>query len=533
LSTFATGRIFAVGGRLQNLQTFAIVNRKAKVVNSLEMSKPPPPPGKRPHWGNPIQLILAICAVLLVLAVAWYAVGRLRERSEVKRLEKQIRQKGDPLTLAELAATYPAIPDDQNAAIPLLEAWEKDDPAFWQAWKRNERPLPERVSKSYDEELPFLGRKASKFQSGQKLTVASREAAQSFLSEREAHLKAIRSAISRPACCFPLHVEDGFDALLPHLSRIKEEAQTLRIKTLLASESGKRDEAIDTIEQILNLSSFLEKEPFLIGQLVEAACLQIAVNGCEDIISRGNLSDAQLNRLAAMLNKINVRPILLTALRNERASDLSIFDPSGKPLARAAEQAGDTETSRDAQSYRVGMKLMSASGILIKDRRLMLEHMTALINASTNDFPQMFARQGELEQELKEKLRGFPPKIFAGLMLPASGKVPQRFIVLEARKRCGLAAIQVERYRLVHKGELPKGLDVFETAFSPDLLKDPFDGKPLRFRATEKGYVVYSVGPDLKDDGGTPPGTRKAKGLDETFRVNFRDTSTNSSTTHP
>src|SRR6185436_3263992 len=106
------------------------------------MSKPPPPPGKRPHWGNPIQLILAICAVLLVLAVAWYAVGRLRERSEVKRLEKQIRQKGEPLSLAELAATYPAIPDDQNAAIPLLEVWEKDDPAFWQAWRKNDRPLP-------------------------------------------------------------------------------------------------------------------------------------------------------------------------------------------------------------------------------------------------------------------------------------------------------------------------------------------------------------------------------------------------------
>jgi len=179
------------------------------------------------------------------------------------------------------------------------------------------------------------------------------------------------------------------------------------------------------------------------------------------------------------------------------------------------------------------MKLMSASGILIKDRHLMLEHMTALIDASTKDFPEMFARQAELEKELEQKARGFPPKIFARLMLPASGRVIQRFVALEARKRCALAAIEIERYRIGHNAESPKSFADLGAPLSSLLLQDPFDGKPLRYRAAEKGYVAYSVGADLKDDGGTPAGTRKAKGLDETFSVNFRDASTNSATTHP
>jgi hypothetical protein len=36
----------------------------------------------------------------------------------------------------------------------------------------------------------------------------------------------------------------------------------------------------------------------------------------------------------------------------------------------------------------------------------------------------------------------------------------------------------------------------------PSVPADPFDGKPMRYRKLAKGYVVYSVGPDMKDEGG-------------------------------
>jgi hypothetical protein len=31
---------------------------------------------------------------------------------------------------------------------------------------------------------------------------------------------------------------------------------------------------------------------------------------------------------------------------------------------------------------------------------------------------------------------------------------------------------------------------------------DPYSGEPMRYRAQPSGYVIYSVGPDRKDDGG-------------------------------
>lgn len=40
-----------------------------------------------------------------------------------------------------------------------------------------------------------------------------------------------------------------------------------------------------------------------------------------------------------------------------------------------------------------------------------------------------------------------------------------------------------------------------------DLLVDPFDGHPLRFKAAPSGIVIYSLGENLSDDGGQIPST--------------------------
>ncbi|MCP4377762.1 MAG: hypothetical protein GY794_16495, partial [bacterium] len=48
---------------------------------------------------------------------------------------------------------------------------------------------------------------------------------------------------------------------------------------------------------------------------------------------------------------------------------------------------------------------------------------------------------------------------------------------------------------------------------------DPFDGKPLRMaRDKNGGVILYSVGPDIKDDGGQTLGNGKTTG-DITFRL--------------
>ena len=69
-------------------------------------------------------------------------------------------------------------------------------------------------------------------------------------------------------------------------------------------------------------------------------------------------------------------------------------------------------------------------------------------------------------------------------------KLDARFI---ASLRATQAAFSVESYRR-EQGQLPEAL--------PSKLADPYDGQPLRYKKLAKGYVVYSVGEDGKDDDG-------------------------------
>jgi hypothetical protein len=49
---------------------------------------------------------------------------------------------------------------------------------------------------------------------------------------------------------------------------------------------------------------------------------------------------------------------------------------------------------------------------------------------------------------------------------------------------------------------------------------DPFDGKPLRYKRTEPGYMVYTIGPDGVDDGGRERGpNERGENPDWVFRV--------------
>jgi len=50
----------------------------------------------------------------------------------------------------------------------------------------------------------------------------------------------------------------------------------------------------------------------------------------------------------------------------------------------------------------------------------------------------------------------------------------------------------------------------------PAVPTDPFDGQPLRYRKVGEGYLLYSVGADLKDDAGNPVTVGKG---DIAFRV--------------
>jgi hypothetical protein len=73
-----------------------------------------------------------------------------------------------------------------------------------------------------------------------------------------------------------------------------------------------------------------------------------------------------------------------------------------------------------------------------------------------------------------------------------------------ARLRVAQTVVALERYRLKNERQLPLKLSELFPRFLHFAPLDPFDGYPLRYTNLPEGYIVYSIGKDLKDNGGTP-----------------------------
>jgi hypothetical protein len=86
--------------------------------------------------------------------------------------------------------------------------------------------------------------------------------------------------------------------------------------------------------------------------------------------------------------------------------------------------------------------------------------------------------------------------------------------------RTALAAC---RFRIHHQ-RLPGDLAELVPALIPAVPRDPFDGKPPRMKKSAGKLVVYSVGPDMVDHGGTPFDRDKRVG-DITFVLREQPTS--------
>lgn len=100
--------------------------------------------------------------------------------------------------------------------------------------------------------------------------------------------------------------------------------------------------------------------------------------------------------------------------------------------------------------------------------------------------------------------------ILVSRLLPAFHKLPLAADRGEQHQRTLQVAFALASYRRDHNS-YPKQLEDLTPKYLASVPGDLFSGKALVYRATEKGYLLYSVGPNGRDDGGRrfdddPPG---------------------------
>jgi hypothetical protein len=422
------------------------------------------------HW---LASILVVGFILLAV----FAVRNALVSPEDPRLAA-IRQAGYPVTPAELNAFYPAVPENQNAALVYGRAFES---ALFTN-KIAEVLISNVVSKR-----------------GERLTEAYRAELAEALGQNAAAWELLYSATNFSGSRYPIDLSGGFAVLLPHVSKVKQAAALLSIEGLSRASVGESNQAYAAVDAALHVSDSLRQEPLLISYLVRVAADKIVAQRLEETLNLVGFSDDELRRLQTEFAAANDQRWPARALAAERAVGLSVF------LDRQVQRSltGPNQLISGMPLGFPGRLFLGAylaSGFMARDRTFYLEDMGKSV-AFAELPPEERIRKGPLPKT------GPIPRslILSRMLLPSLSQVIVRADDYSARMRVVQAALTVERFRLAHSGALPTQL----TEVVPEVVEavpiDPYDAQPLRYRKLPLGYVVYSIGPDLHDDGGAAP----------------------------
>jgi len=295
----------------------------------------------------------------------------------------------------------------------------------------------------------------------------------------------------------PPENQEMLEAQLPWLGRLRGVTNVLQGRAALALEKGNPDEFVRLIGAMERASNLNADLPILIGRLVEIA---IDSRNHETIgwalaAHRDQLDETHLARLADVLD----------------AQARMNFDWWGERLTfhDAVRRMADENGAISAEGFADGSVLYGEPVSLPLAKldasaraMLLVHHRTLERGAELSELPwkeQLASAETVLETE-RDRLNFLADKVL-DILIPAVDKAVGRVRMFRQQTIGMQTAVAAHRHRLRH-GDFPTTID----AIDDDLLTfdpiDAFTGEPLKYRLTETGPLIYSVGDDRVDDGG-------------------------------
>jgi uncharacterized membrane protein len=414
----------------------------------------------------------------------------LRHPMIAKRLDV-VRKRGLPVTMKELAASYGNVPDKENGAKVLLAL----------------KPKYGALDKSFegefdDDDWGMLyygdeGRGPDGKMNPKALTVFRR-----YIAKARPLLRAGDRVCKFKRSAYPLEFREGLGMRLTHLDFVRRMAFRYRAEALLAAEEGQAERAAESLVTILHVVGTLREDPILISQNVRVGLVNAHVKALAEVLSRIPLTDAHVMKLDDVLVKAESQDGISLGLNGDRCVALveyvKLIEGADDALVKEQKGAG---MGIAATLGKIAMDAwLTADLVFYLDMMAQWDAVVALPMRQRVKAADKFGKTLDAAVAKRGKLS------VAAMLLPSIGAATTRDVQIRARLRCARVALAIERYRLKHK-KLPKTLAVLAPKFIKELPADPFTGKGLMLKlGKEKGYMVYSVGQNQKDDGGEAKG---------------------------
>ena len=328
------------------------------------------------------------------------------------------------------------------------------------------------------------------------------------LGKFDQSIETLRQASQRPSARAPLAYEKGLDdinSLSPWLTIEKRWTRVMQLRTLAELQAGQSQSALDDIKLSTRLADTLRDQPYLISHLVRMAMMSITLpQSIYEGIADQRWNDAQLADLETTLAAVDLLKDFQHAGRGERACALASLE-SWRITRKAEFNLGNGQTS--VTSFRlIPSAFFYQNELTIAQRSD--QFILPLADPTHHTISMATYRAGE--KTYAEATNHYSPyRVFAYQTFPAVSSTISKFAFVQVQIDLARVACALERYRLAH-GSLPETLEVLAPGLIPALPCDLINGQPLHYRRTDDGgYVLYSVGWNETDDGGTVAVTKK------------------------
>jgi hypothetical protein len=435
---------------------------------------------------------------IVLLAACVFAVWRVLLYRDVERQFARIRAAGYSTSGAELNAWRRPVPDTENGALMMDQAFSLM------------RTFSDKRSNQVVE--PLILSRTNQW-SG-----ATLELVEAYVQTNLLALAESRKAVRSSQYLYPLDFSYGPGTELPHLRKLKELARVAALQAALQAEQGQSNSWPENVTLQLKLAATLEAEPIVISFLLRNAIIRMAVTTTERSLNHSSLSDEAGQRLQAafaLAIKTNQLPL---ALAGDRAVMIPTFRLSQGEIQNIS---GDETSESKPPKQRFSGKAVPFvwfTGFFERDLDFYLKTMDQCISLAALSPPQSLALTNYMEAASSNAQRGL--FLLSGLLLPSFKKIIIRDLAARAAVETATTALAVEQFRHARE-RLPDKLEELVPQFLAAIPTDPFDGAPLRYRRLANGYIIYSIDADGHDDGGKEAPERRKSGDNATYDITF------------
>lgn len=334
-----------------------------------------------------------------------------------------------------------------------------------------------------------------------------------WLAANAEPLRLIEEASGRPRLYLPLISRDDPPCVLtvmePSLTAIREAARAFGVRADLRASEGDTDGAWEDVLTAHRLARLLGQCPTLMDQVVAVAVERLTADAASSLATQYELSAAQAERILPVLGGFSPVGDRVVGIRFDRYTMLD---------AIAIFSRGQTgvHTSEYLKSVRgLDWNAMLRTANRWYDRQesfaqLPPRERAAARSAFEEEFAELAANASKTRNKVFWRLGGLlfrrqlsetVGNLLLSIMMPTLDRAFELLDEAQMAFELEKAAVALAWFH-AENGRWPGELAELVPKYLPAVPVDRFADGPLIYHAGEHGYTLYSVGPNLRDDGG-------------------------------